>query len=351
MARLGERSEEAACPPCPRSHPPSPPVRSRSSTSPRRCRRRRRSSSCRSRSGRPGRSQLEEISRYDERGPGLVLEQHPHRRAHRHPLRRADPLGHRPGRRRRRRRCRPRRLVAPAACSTSPPRRPTTPTSCSRSTHIEAWEAEHGPLPDGGWLLYRTGWDARSDDQAGVPQRRRDRPAHAGHLRRVRAVAGRGGAGHRRRRGDGRHRRRRRALVRPAVPVPLVPARRRQVRPDPAAEPRRLPPTGAVRDRRRRCRSSAAPAARPGCSRSSSAERAGRDRSPRPSAGRSRGLGVDHVFGVVGSGNFHVTNALVAAGARFVAARARGRRGDDGRRVRPGQRPASACSPCTRAAG
>jgi thiamine pyrophosphate-dependent acetolactate synthase large subunit-like protein len=36
-----------------------------------------------------------------------------------------------------------------------------------------------------------------------------------------------------------------------------------------------------------------------------------------------RGLvahGVSHVFGVVGSGNFHVTNALVAAGARFVAA-------------------------------
>lgn len=32
------------------------------------------------------------------------------------------------------------------------------------------------------------------------------------------------------------------------------------------------------------------------------------------------GHGVRHVFGVVGSGNFHVTNALVAAGARFVAA-------------------------------
>jgi acetolactate synthase I/II/III large subunit len=29
---------------------------------------------------------------------------------------------------------------------------------------------------------------------------------------------------------------------------------------------------------------------------------------------------IDHVFGVVGSGNFHVTNALVAAGARFVPA-------------------------------
>jgi kynurenine formamidase len=30
--------------------------------------------------------------------------------------------------------------------------------------HVRAWEAEHGPLPDGGWLLYRTGWDARSED-------------------------------------------------------------------------------------------------------------------------------------------------------------------------------------------
>ena len=32
-------------------------------------------------------------------------------------------------------------------------------------------------------------------------------------------------------------------------------------------------------------------------------------------------LGADRVFGVVGSGNFHVTNALVAHGARFVATR------------------------------
>ncbi|MDF5755878.1 thiamine pyrophosphate-binding protein [Spongiactinospora sp. TRM90649] len=35
-------------------------------------------------------------------------------------------------------------------------------------------------------------------------------------------------------------------------------------------------------------------------------------------------LGADTVFGVVGSGNFHVTNAMVAAGARFVAARHEG---------------------------
>jgi acetolactate synthase I/II/III large subunit len=35
-------------------------------------------------------------------------------------------------------------------------------------------------------------------------------------------------------------------------------------------------------------------------------------------------LGVRQVFGVVGSGNFHVTNALIAAGARYVAARHEG---------------------------
>ncbi|MGW7728631.1 thiamine pyrophosphate-binding protein [Streptomyces canus] len=34
--------------------------------------------------------------------------------------------------------------------------------------------------------------------------------------------------------------------------------------------------------------------------------------------------GVEQVFGVVGSGNFHLTNAMIAAGARFVAARHEG---------------------------
>jgi acetolactate synthase-1/2/3 large subunit len=36
------------------------------------------------------------------------------------------------------------------------------------------------------------------------------------------------------------------------------------------------------------------------------------------------GLGVGTVFGVVGSGNFHLTNALIAGGARFIAARHEG---------------------------
>ena len=37
-------------------------------------------------------------------------------------------------------------------------------------------------------------------------------------------------------------------------------------------------------------------------------------------------LGPTHVFGVVGSGNFALTNAMVAAGARYVAARHEGGR-------------------------
>ena len=127
----------------------------------------------------------------------------------------------------------------PRRCSTSPRRPRRTRTSCSRWTHIQAWEREHGPLPGGrlAAVPHRLGRPVRRPGR--LPERRRDRPAHAGHLGRVRAVARRGVAGHRPRGGDRRHRRRRRALVRPAVPLPLVPAGRRQVRPDPAAEPRR----------------------------------------------------------------------------------------------------------------
>ena len=31
--------------------------------------------------------------------------------------------------------------------------------------HIKAWEAEHGSLPDGGWLLFRTGWESRTSQR------------------------------------------------------------------------------------------------------------------------------------------------------------------------------------------
>ena len=39
--------------------------------------------------------------------------------------------------------------------------------------HIDAWQKQHGPLPKGGWLLFRTGWSARAQDE--------DRFLNAGH--------------------------------------------------------------------------------------------------------------------------------------------------------------------------
>ena len=47
-------------------------------------------------------------------------------------------------------------------------------------------------------------------------------------------------------------------------------------------------------------------------------------RVPEAVAATLAGLGADTVFGVVGSGNFHVTNALISQGARYVAARHEG---------------------------
>ena len=32
-------------------------------------------------------------------------------------------------------------------------------------SHVRRWQERHGPLPDDGWLLLRTGWDARADDE------------------------------------------------------------------------------------------------------------------------------------------------------------------------------------------
>ena len=94
----------------------------------------------------------------------LVLAQHPPLRAHRHALRRAGALALGQGSRRR---------VAGAA---GQPRRPgrrhrllragraRTPTSSWSASTSRRGRREHGPLPDGGWLLYRTGWDAKTGD-------------------------------------------------------------------------------------------------------------------------------------------------------------------------------------------
>jgi kynurenine formamidase len=60
----------------------------------------------------------------------------------------------------------PGKLIAPAAVLDFSAEAAADPDFLLEVEHIRGWEQAHGPLPEGGWLLYRTGWDARSRDQA-----------------------------------------------------------------------------------------------------------------------------------------------------------------------------------------
>jgi kynurenine formamidase len=57
------------------------------------------------------------------------------------------------------------KLVGPAAVLDFSAQVAENPDFLLEVDHIKAWESEHGALPAGGWLLYRTGWDARSNSQ------------------------------------------------------------------------------------------------------------------------------------------------------------------------------------------
>ena len=59
----------------------------------------------------------------------------------------------------------PDRLVAPAVVLDYTAEAKADPDFLLEVDHVRAWQDEHGPLPDGGWLLYRTGWDGRGDDE------------------------------------------------------------------------------------------------------------------------------------------------------------------------------------------
>jgi kynurenine formamidase len=59
----------------------------------------------------------------------------------------------------------PPQLVAPAAVVDVTEQASADPDFLLKVEDIKAWETEHTPLPAGGWLLLRTGWDARSHDQ------------------------------------------------------------------------------------------------------------------------------------------------------------------------------------------
>ncbi|MCW2646738.1 MAG: uncharacterized protein JWP07_2847 [Pseudonocardiales bacterium] len=59
----------------------------------------------------------------------------------------------------------PSNLVGPAAVLDFSAEAGENPDFLVEIDHIKAWEKQHVPLPDRGWLLVRTGWDARAHSQ------------------------------------------------------------------------------------------------------------------------------------------------------------------------------------------
>ena len=115
--------------------------------------------------GQTARFQLEEISRYDDRGPGWYWNNfrtgehtgtHLDAPIHWVTGQDKDDVSHLPLE----------RLVAPAAVLDFSEQAAADPDWLLEREHITQWESEHGSLPEGGWLLLRTGWDARSGNQA-----------------------------------------------------------------------------------------------------------------------------------------------------------------------------------------
>jgi kynurenine formamidase len=117
--------------------------------------------------GQTSRFELEEISRYDDRGPAWYWNnfrtgEHTgtHFDAPNHWVTGKDgadiasvPVG---------------KLIAPAVVLDFSDRVAADPDFLVEIDDIKAWEAEHGPLPDGGWLLVRTGWDARTTQESAI---------------------------------------------------------------------------------------------------------------------------------------------------------------------------------------
>ncbi len=108
---------------------------------------------------------LQEISRYDERGPAwywnnISAGEHvgTHFDAPVHWVTGKDGLDVS--------QIPPQHLIAPVVVVDKSAECAQDPNFLLQIADLEAWQQEHGPLPDGGWLLYRTGWDSRADDQA-----------------------------------------------------------------------------------------------------------------------------------------------------------------------------------------
>jgi kynurenine formamidase len=114
--------------------------------------------------GQTARFELEEISRYDDRGPAWYWNNF---RSGEHTGTHFDaPIHWVTGQDKADVAAVPaHRLVAPAAVLDFSAEATKDPDFLLELSHVEAWQSEHGPLPEGGWLFYRTGWDARSGSQ------------------------------------------------------------------------------------------------------------------------------------------------------------------------------------------
>ena len=90
------------------------------------------------------------------------------------------------------------RLIAPAAVLDFTAEAAADPDFLLEiEPHQGSGSSEHGPLPEGGWLLYRTGWDARSHAQDEFLNANETGPHTPGGVGGVRPVAGRGVPGDR----------------------------------------------------------------------------------------------------------------------------------------------------------
>jgi kynurenine formamidase len=60
----------------------------------------------------------------------------------------------------------PRQLIGPAVVIDKSAECARDPDYLLQVKDVEDWQRANGPLPQGGWLLFRSGWDSRADDQA-----------------------------------------------------------------------------------------------------------------------------------------------------------------------------------------
>src|SRR5712691_5819488 len=60
----------------------------------------------------------------------------------------------------------PQHLIGPAVVIDKSAECAANPDFLLDVAHIEKWQTKNGPLPKGGWLLFRSGWDSRAHDQS-----------------------------------------------------------------------------------------------------------------------------------------------------------------------------------------